>query len=173
MSGPRRRPSRVRPWQLAAAVVAVLLAGFEVVVAIRAIPRPAVWGPRRPAAGPAAGAPAADGDDALAAGFEGDWTLTRSVTSCDNVPEGCQSTPIQVRIAGCEGAACTIQRKDGGEFVYIAIQCKGRRNVGTIGMDFTVSGSTLTGTYTVSGQENPPDCDSNANAVYDLRGARS
>jgi hypothetical protein len=133
--------------------------------------------------------------------IEGDWTLHRTLVSCTNFPEGCQAGPIKVQISNCSPTQCTISRTDGvwqsshlirqasgnsGEWeagLYdTAVTCHGTTNPATVLIQFTITSTqgngvsyanTGSGSYTVQVTTNPPDCDDNGYAVWNISGVRS
>ena len=133
-------------------------------------------------------------------GLEGEWLLSRTLQSCTNFSDGCAATPIPIRFDSCTASQCTISRTDGiwqsshpitlrapdewkAEFNDIGVACRGQQNPTAIVISLEVSSTetsdsilratTISGTYSVHSNINPPNCDSNAAADYSIAGERS
>jgi hypothetical protein len=42
--------------------------------------------------------------------LDGRWTLTRTLTTCQNLVEGCASNPVDVRFDSCSHTQCVMSR---------------------------------------------------------------
>ena len=132
--------------------------------------------------------------------IDGSWTITRTLTSCINFDEGCAAGPFALEFTECDGSSCLMIRTDGvwlsshrvtrsadgswsGEFEDIAVTCYGKRNPAQIQISLRptatdlVAGrpraTELAGDYRYHAETNPPNCDGNSTATFELTGTRS
>lgn len=133
--------------------------------------------------------------------IDGVWTISRTVTLCENLSGGCRTDPFELRFDNCDDTKCVVTRSNDpnwptgqeirreGPDLWVArfdapsMKCRNVLNLAAHELRLIVAdtdartqpakATALGGTFTSSASTNPPDCAANPHSAFTLSGTRT